>query len=349
MIRSVVFIGGNVFSPARNVPKRNLAVDAVKAICIILVVIGHIIVDVYPETYSINTVFKICYSFHMPLFVFVGGGVNAYKSVEKISQRQWIVTRFKRLMIPYIIWSIIVETLAGEYDILRYLFVYPAYWYLINLFLCDVILFLSVQAKKYTFAVMGVLYFVVVAARVFFDDSNLVIRNLFDRFPFYAAGYICFRYKDSIILTKIKKYGWIALILYPASMILYSYGEYALWSERVLGIFHMGSFGKAIHAGLLYNQYIVASLGICFVWYVVEKLVSADRSRPAVNIFAYVGKYTMYIYILDWVLKFILPHSLFRPSLPNEFAVFAIIMLVSLTVAEVMSHAPKISKVLFGQ
>lgn len=345
----MVSIDNNVSVPIRNVPKRNLTVDAVKAICIILVVIGHIIVYAYSKTYNTNIIFKICYSFHMPLFTFVGGGVNAYKSVEEITQKQWIITRFKRLMIPYIIWSIVVRTLLGEYDVIRYLFVYPTYWYLINLFLCDVILFMSVQARKYTFAAMGVLYFAVAAARVILDDSNLVIRNLFDQFPFYAAGYICFRYKDSIILTKIKKYGWIALILYPASMILYSHGEYALWSERVLGIFHLASFGKTIHAGLLYNQYVVASLGICFVWYAVEKLVRSDRLKPAVRNFARIGKYTMYIYILEWILTFILPDSLFSPSLLNEFAVFIIIILVPLMIAEVLSKAPKINRVLFGQ
>lgn len=342
-------INNNQSELIQNVPERNLTVDVVKAICIILVVIGHIIVDAYPETYTTNLVFKICYSFHMPLFVFIGGGVKAYKSVEKISQGQWIINQFKRLMIPYIIWAVAVNTLLGNYAVICYLFIKPAYWYLINLFLCDTILFISVQAKKFTFAAMGVVYFVVVAARLIFDDSNLVIRNLFDYFPFYAIGYICFRYRGSTILTKLKQSGWIALVLYPASMVLYSYGEHDLWNTRVMGTLHLESFGKTIHAALLYNQYMVALLGICFVWYLVEKLVSTGRLKHSVSMLAYIGKYTMYIYILEWILKFILPNSLFGPSLLNEFIIFSTTMLVPLMLAAVMSNTPKISRVLFGQ
>ena len=54
--------------------ERNIVIDALKAVAIILVVIGHVMVSLYPENYNENILFKICYSFHMPLFIFVGGG-----------------------------------------------------------------------------------------------------------------------------------------------------------------------------------------------------------------------------------------------------------------------------------
>ena len=62
--------------------KRNLTIDAMKGAAIILVVLGHVICDVYdPITYNNNLIFKFCYSFHMPLFTFLsaniwGGGNN---------------------------------------------------------------------------------------------------------------------------------------------------------------------------------------------------------------------------------------------------------------------------------
>lgn len=57
--------------------ERNIVIDALKAVAIILVVIGHVMVSLYPENYNENILFKICYSFHMPLFIFVGGGGNS--------------------------------------------------------------------------------------------------------------------------------------------------------------------------------------------------------------------------------------------------------------------------------
>ena len=54
--------------------ERNIVVDVLKAVAIILVVIGHVMASLYPENHNENLIFKICYSFHMPLFIFVGGG-----------------------------------------------------------------------------------------------------------------------------------------------------------------------------------------------------------------------------------------------------------------------------------
>ena len=54
--------------------ERNTTVDFLKFVAIILVVVGHIMVSLYPENYNENLIFKICYSFHMPLFIFIGGG-----------------------------------------------------------------------------------------------------------------------------------------------------------------------------------------------------------------------------------------------------------------------------------
>lgn len=342
---------GNMSVPIRNYPKRNLEVDVIKAICIILVVIGHIIpLYVYPETFKSNIVFKICYSFHMPLFIFIGGGVSSYKSVEKISQNQWIIARFKRLMIPYIIWSIFLETLLGEYAVISYLFFRPAYWYLINLFLCDVILFISVKIKKHAFVAMGVLYLLFAGAFGFLGDNNLVVKNVVYFFPFYAVGYICFSYKDRAIFAKIKKYSKISLILYPLSMYLYSYG-YDLWTVRIQNIPYIGASGKIMQAGLymLYNHLIVPALGICFVWIIVEKIVRKNCFAPAVNALAYIGRYTIYIYFFDGFVHNFLPTSWFKPSLASELAVFAIATLIPLIIAKIMSYAPKISRILFGQ
>ena len=57
-----------------KVKERDITIDLLKFIAIILVIIGHIMVSFYPENYNENILFKICYSFHMPLFIFVGGG-----------------------------------------------------------------------------------------------------------------------------------------------------------------------------------------------------------------------------------------------------------------------------------
>lgn len=54
--------------------QRNQILDILKAVAIFLVVVGHVTVSLYPENYNEELIFKVCYSFHMPLFIFIGGG-----------------------------------------------------------------------------------------------------------------------------------------------------------------------------------------------------------------------------------------------------------------------------------
>lgn len=57
-----------------TVEKRGPFIDSLKGIAILLVVIGHVIVAIFGEEQAkYNLVFRICYSFHMPLFMIISG------------------------------------------------------------------------------------------------------------------------------------------------------------------------------------------------------------------------------------------------------------------------------------
>jgi fucose 4-O-acetylase-like acetyltransferase len=85
--------------------KRLTSIDIAKAICIVLVVVGHYHPDNSPEWYTIIN--HLIYSFHMPLFMFASGYVYiATKRNEKYGSFMW--KKIKRLLIPYFSASIIV-------------------------------------------------------------------------------------------------------------------------------------------------------------------------------------------------------------------------------------------------
>lgn len=72
-------------------------IDSLKGIGIFLVVLGHATID--------NKAFSYIFSFHMPLFFFISGYLfdfNKYKSFKKFAK-----TKFKSILWPYIIFSII--------------------------------------------------------------------------------------------------------------------------------------------------------------------------------------------------------------------------------------------------
>ena len=87
---------------------RIVFIDVAKAICIILVVIGHFFPDGSPEWYI--ALHDIIYTFHMPLFMFVSGYVYI-ATKRQITYGAFISKKIKRLMVPYIVTSVIVITI----------------------------------------------------------------------------------------------------------------------------------------------------------------------------------------------------------------------------------------------
>lgn len=88
--------------------KRILTLDIAKAICIILVVVGHYSPANQPEWHSI--LWKLIYSFHMPLFLFASGYVYIhYKKAEPYFT--FVKKKVQRLMIPYFVVSILIVTI----------------------------------------------------------------------------------------------------------------------------------------------------------------------------------------------------------------------------------------------
>lgn len=88
--------------------QRLISFDIAKAICIILVVIGHYVPDYSPLWYV--SVHDVIYTFHMPLFMFASGFI--YMATKKdIPYKDFLLKKVKRLIVPYLSVSAIVITI----------------------------------------------------------------------------------------------------------------------------------------------------------------------------------------------------------------------------------------------
>ncbi len=84
---------------------RIVSLDIAKAICIILVVIGHYAPTHAPNWYMLLN--NVIYTFHMPLFMFASGYI--YIATKKdVDYRTFLLNKIRRLMIPYFTTSVIV-------------------------------------------------------------------------------------------------------------------------------------------------------------------------------------------------------------------------------------------------
>ena len=88
--------------------RRIVFIDIAKAICIMLVVVGHYVPDGSPGWYV--AVHDVIYTFHMPLFMFASGYV--YMATRKDAPYGgFLLKKARRLMVPYLATSAIVITI----------------------------------------------------------------------------------------------------------------------------------------------------------------------------------------------------------------------------------------------
>ena len=329
-------------------PQRNQTLDILKAVAIFLVVVGHVMVSLYPENYNEKLIFKICYSFHMALFIFIG--VTAFKTDNDIMQVKWIFNCFKRLMIPYFIWTIIYCLIAQRFDFFNALFIEPVLWYLINLFICDLILFISFHTKKMKYLTLIGFYILFFVLYSVFRDDNSVIKNIVLFFPFYLAGHMIFRSKDMKWVSYLKKYLWIGALLYPVSMIFFTYKQYDFVIAKVQSMLGLNSCEDLIHiAALFYNRYVVAPLGIMFIWFIFDVLLQINFLKKPMEKISYMGQYTMFIYVLESAVSYFASGNFMNNILLSGVVLVVIRMICPLLVAHALLYFPKVRVILFGQ
>lgn len=88
--------------------QRLLQFDIAKAICIVLVAIGHYVPEGAPLWY--DNIHDWIYMFHMPVFMFASGYIYlAFKKDEPYGT--FLTKKVKRLMVPYLVVSVLIVTI----------------------------------------------------------------------------------------------------------------------------------------------------------------------------------------------------------------------------------------------
>ncbi|MGN1157193.1 MAG: acyltransferase family protein [Agathobacter sp.] len=121
--------------------RRNYMFDNLKAILIILVVLGHLLDTTNPVSHIFPTIYYFIYFFHMPLFIFISGYFS--KNVEKCRE-----TAVQNLFLPYFILNIIMyiqcyimNWLKGEpTNMFRVFLGMKGLWFLFAMFVWKILL-----------------------------------------------------------------------------------------------------------------------------------------------------------------------------------------------------------------
>lgn len=294
---------------------RNNYWDIIKGLAIILVVIGHCIQYGSGQSYIDNRlffdnpVFKIIYSFHMPLFIFVSGYFYE-SSLQKYSIKELIFKKLQAIAIPLISWGgvdFVIFLLKNKDSLLLnpvWLLkklvwsMLNAPWFLWVLLMCMVLAVILHVLNNKWFA-FAFLFFV-----SFWLPNSFNISKVCYLFPFFAIGQLANRKE---IIQKLKDNTKGILTIFSISSVAYII--LMLFFNRNSYIYTSGF--SAIESGFSIRQVAIDiyrwAVGLAGITSVLT-LVAIVYHRWRCKTLSFVGKQSLGIYITNiYVNLYLLP------------------------------------------
>lgn len=204
-------------------------VDWAKGIMILFVIAGHI-GDRYFERTSYLPLRSFIYSFHVPLFFLLSGylmGMTRHK-LQSYTFRTWLWKKIRTLVIPFVVFGLLIyrfidpiETSPLDLTALHQLMVTPDHggaWFLISLFCIQVVCYPIFRYAHTLYAwIVPCLYLVI---NMMFDILGSVswFYCNFYHYASFLAGYLLFKYKESILRPDVSS---IALIGFVVAELFY--------------------------------------------------------------------------------------------------------------------------------
>jgi len=284
-------------------PARDQTMDVLRGLAILLVVLGHMTQFCDPD-FDHNIVFRIIYSFHMPLFFFISGYVINLPRL-KSGMGSYIWKRTLRLAIPFLAWTFfVIYWLDGIFTRMSFrAFAIQIYhspdggglWFLWALFIC--LLFLPffqpiIELRvKYLGGAIGLVSDVALLAlaagllRVWhFDDAGIGFFRT--DFPYVLAGAIVRRWEFKA--WSLGCWQEAVLILFPFASAGW-YRGHPPWLIRVVQYLTGGAYPAWVTPTF---NYIAAFLGIAFSFLLCRRITW----KPALAFLSWLGLQSLGIY-----------------------------------------------------
>ena len=204
---------------------RNQVIDLIKGLAIFTVVLGHCIqygageIVIQSQSYYDNYLFKLIYSFHMPVFMVVSGYLFS-KSVKKYSNRQLVEKGIRTLLIPIILWVLLYRVpemliTLDQYDsvgralLKLFSYIITGFWFLWAILLLQFFtLFIKkwVKDSVYTYLFNNTITLIPNGYETYAEQiKNIVVRYLIGLSGSIGAIWVCIGIDRTNHLVWLKK------------------------------------------------------------------------------------------------------------------------------------------------
>ena len=330
--------------------RRIVGLDFVKGVTIFLVVFGHCIQYGNGQEYSQSgaffddIIFKIIYSFHMPLFALVSGYLFFW-SVSSRSPREVLIRQANNLILPALSWTVIFQSAKALLQVYRGNFVgimamlwnalksfLYGLWFLWAMLFASLIVLLAREKFR-----DSVKFYVLVLMMLMFMPGRVIPATHVFVYPYFVAGYLWHRdgMDEKFTFSTLFCAGVIAL--WCIMLMFYGHDSYVYTTGTVLIKYRQGVF---VPEQILTDvfRWIIGFAG-CGSVLILLKLV-----RP-VNFLAAIGSKSLGIYIISgYLMRYLPEHGGYVVNFLEAAAITAGCYALSVMISRVKS----LNRLLFG-
>ena len=341
-----------------NRKERIIAYDAMKCFAIFLVIWGHCIGEFSSAEVANLPVYRVIYSFHMPLFMMISG-YFACSSFE-LSFKDFICKKFRQLLYPCLIFGGIIWLCVECYHSFHYqrenisilgllidYYWFSDFWFLKSCFVCYCLAYIGIKS--------GIRY-------TYWITITLIISQLIAPF-FVSFMYPCFLMgiilrKNEIIKARILQYQWNILSIFIIMLLFYTTDT---WNKS------HGIPNNLINAGIgtwieiiMYRLFrlIIGLFGALSIFTIFIQLFDKRIKKSSFQlIISEWGKYTLEVYIFQSIFLERILTRLFQFDNVNPFiynfiltptiSILLLFLFVSLTKG--LYKIPKVGTFLFSK
>lgn len=333
-----------------NFQERDKSIDALRGLAIMLVVLGHCI-QYSGIDFDKNIFFRLIYSFHMPLFMFISGYVSFFSN-EKI------ILNFKKrsflLLMPFLSWGMI--------NFIKSVLIGTDQWSKAGLFLFNLLNHPDDNGLWFLW-ILFLISIIILIFKVFKINLELgifctwILLNLlfvkWNHINFMGLGLLKYHLLYFLLglmfcksrMNYIKQYNLIIIfcsIVFPSTVVYW----YRLLPPQF--ILNLGFDGLITKILWLCYQYFCGILGIGLSMFLINSIKKV--SKAIIENLSQIGQITLEIYAVHF--HFLVIGYLILNFLEGFFyigSVFLFVLLCTIVIIKIMKKSSLISLIFFGQ
>lgn len=323
---------------------RNITIDVLRGIAILLVVLGHTMTGCTNNSES-SFLFNVLWTIQMPLFFLISGYVTKYsRTVATLKDYiEFVGKKTFSYLLPWAVWTFFIRGIVfGETSYLNIKFIMfnmdTGYWFLFSLwtivmiygaarFICEKIA--GNRSELFQFLTLTLLYFLgmVILALIGFklSLSFLCIKLTLYYMPFYFLGYMFSEFEKRIDINKLsfltESIVAIALAVWIGLMLRFNFSAI---DDNLTGIM------------LRITASLSGSIAVCGL---ISKSIKKISSLKIWKFLSYAGKKSLEIYLMHYLLLSMVryePLPKFASPIGVLSVMFNYLLTVSLTLAAII-------------